>query len=87
MDLGGRRDFGKQSSGQVSGREYSVIGVAKDAQVAHLGQLDTNYLYFPAGTEDNSRSYVLVRYATGFTDVATTFAMWGDRSTLACRSM
>jgi hypothetical protein len=48
---------------EISGREYSVIGVAKDAQVAHLGQLDTNYLYFPAGTEDDSRSYVLVRNA------------------------
>jgi macrolide transport system ATP-binding/permease protein len=56
---------------EISGREYSVIGVARDAQVAHLGQPGTNYLYFPAGTEDNSRSYVLVRYATGFTDVAT----------------
>ncbi len=55
---------------EISGREYSVIGVAKDAQVSHLGQLDTNYLYFPAGTEDDSRSYVLVRYATGITDVA-----------------
>jgi macrolide transport system ATP-binding/permease protein len=55
---------------EISGREYSVIGVAKDAQVAHLGQLDTNYLYFPAGTEDNSRSYVLVRYATDFTTSA-----------------
>jgi predicted permease len=55
---------------EISGREFSVIGVAKDAQVSHLGQLDTNYLYFPTGTEDDSRSYVLVRYATGFTDVA-----------------
>jgi macrolide transport system ATP-binding/permease protein len=55
---------------EVAGREYSVIGVAKDAQVAHLGQLDTSYLYFPAGPEDDSRSYVLVRYATGFPDVA-----------------
>jgi ABC-type antimicrobial peptide transport system permease subunit len=53
---------------EISGREYSVIGVAKDAQVAHLGKLDTNYLYFPAGAEDDSRSYVLVRYATGFAD-------------------
>jgi macrolide transport system ATP-binding/permease protein len=52
------------------GREHVVIGVAKDAQVAHLGQLDTSYLYFPAGPEDDSRSYVLVRYATGFSDVA-----------------
>jgi len=53
-----------------SGREYFVIGVTKDAQVAHLGQLDTNYLYFPVGPEDDSRSYVLVRYEIGFTDVA-----------------
>ena len=55
---------------EPSGREYSVIGVAKDAQVSHLGQLDTNYLYFPAGKEDNARSYILIRYATGFTDTA-----------------
>jgi ABC-type antimicrobial peptide transport system permease subunit len=53
-----------------SGREDSVIGVAKDAQVSHLGEQDSNYLYFPAGREDDSRSYVLVRFATGFTDVA-----------------
>ena len=55
---------------EISGREYSVIGVAKDAQVAHLGQLDTNYLYFPADNGDDSRSYILVRYSIGFTDVA-----------------
>jgi predicted permease len=55
---------------EISGREYSVIGVAKDAQVSHLGQLDTTYLYFPAGPEDNSRSYVMVRYATDFTGEA-----------------
>jgi macrolide transport system ATP-binding/permease protein len=54
---------------EISGREYSVIGVAKDAQVAHLGQLDTNYLYFPADKGDDSRSYILVRYSTGFVDV------------------
>ena len=55
---------------ELSGREYTVIGVAKDAQVAHLGHPNESYLYFPAGTEDDSRSYVLVRYAGGFTDVA-----------------
>ncbi len=55
---------------EESGREYFVIGVTKDAQVAHLGRSDTNYLYFPAGPEEDSRSYVLVRYAIGFTDVA-----------------
>src|SRR5207249_10523537 len=45
------------------GREYSVIGVARDAQVAHLGDVHTTYLYFPAGPQDNLRVYVLVRYA------------------------
>ncbi|HET6208183.1 MAG TPA: ABC transporter permease [Terracidiphilus sp.] len=55
---------------EESGREYFVIGVTKDAQVAHLGRIDTNYLYFPIGSEDDLRSYVLVRYAIGFTDVA-----------------
>jgi macrolide transport system ATP-binding/permease protein len=55
---------------EASGREHTVIGVAKDAQVAHLGQSDTSYLYFPAGPEDDSRSFVLVRYGTSFGDVA-----------------
>jgi len=55
---------------ESSGREYSVIGVARDAQVAHLGDLQTSYLYFPAGTPDNLRVYVLVRYAGDFPTTA-----------------
>jgi len=51
---------------QDTGRQYSVIGVAKDAQVSHLGELDTTYLYFPSGPQDNLRTYVLVRFAGGF---------------------
>jgi ABC-type antimicrobial peptide transport system permease subunit len=51
---------------ESSGREYSVIGVARDAQVAHLGDAHTTYLYFPAGKPDNLRAYVLVRYAGDF---------------------
>jgi predicted permease len=53
-----------------SGREDSVIGVAKDAQVSHLGELNTTYLYFPAGPQDDVRTYVLVRYAGNFADIA-----------------
>jgi macrolide transport system ATP-binding/permease protein len=53
-----------------SGREYPVIGVAKDAQVSHLGDPTTSYLYFPAGPEDDLRAYVLFRYRTGFAGVA-----------------
>jgi predicted permease len=55
---------------QDTGREYSVIGVARDAQVSHLGQLDTPYLYFPAGPQDNVRTYLLVRFAGSFTPIA-----------------
>jgi predicted permease len=51
---------------ESSGREYSVIGVARDAQVAHLGDVHTTYLYFPAGPQDNLRVYALVRYAGDF---------------------
>jgi predicted permease len=51
---------------ESSGREYSVIGVARDAQVAHLGDVHTTYLYFPAGPQDNLRVHVLVRYAGDF---------------------
>jgi macrolide transport system ATP-binding/permease protein len=53
-----------------TGREYSVIGVAKDAQVSHLGEVNAPYLYFPAGPQDNVRTYVLVRFAGSFTPVA-----------------
>jgi len=47
-----------------------VIGVAKDAQVAHLGELNGSYLYFPAGPRDTLRTYVLVRHAGDYGAVA-----------------
>ncbi|HXW55597.1 MAG TPA: ABC transporter permease [Candidatus Cybelea sp.] len=47
------------------GHQDTVIGVAKDAQVSHLGELETNYLYFPAGPRDAQRAYVLVHFAAG----------------------
>lgn len=47
-----------------------MIGIAADAQVSHLGESNSNYLYYPFGPEDNARSYVLVRYAGSFSDVA-----------------
>jgi hypothetical protein len=49
-----------------TGRVYSVIGVAKDAQVSRLGEFNTSYLYFPAGPEDSSRTYLLIRFRGGF---------------------
>jgi len=50
--------------------EYSVIGVAKDAQVSQLGEPDTTFLYFPAGPRDNLRTYMLVRFSGGSTPIA-----------------
>ncbi len=55
---------------ESTGREHVVIGVAKDAQVAHLGRYDTSYLYYPARPQEDARSYVMVRYAMKFSDVA-----------------
>jgi macrolide transport system ATP-binding/permease protein len=59
-----------QTMRESSGHNRTVIGVARDAQVSHLGDSTSNYLYYPFGPEDNLRSYVLVRYAAGFGDVA-----------------
>jgi ABC-type antimicrobial peptide transport system permease subunit len=53
-----------------TGREYVVIGVAKDAQVSHLGELNTNYLYFPSGPEDNLRTYLMIRFQGDFAVLA-----------------
>jgi predicted permease len=53
-----------------SGHSYTVIGIARDAQVSHLGESTSNYLYYPFGSENDARSYTLVRYAAGYSDVA-----------------
>jgi len=55
---------------ESSGRQDTVIGVAKDAQVSHLGELNGSYLYFPAGPRDTMRTYVLVRHAGDYGPVA-----------------
>jgi predicted permease len=48
---------------ESTGREDSVIGVVKDAQISHLGETGMPYLFFPTGPQDNVRAYLLVRYA------------------------
>ena len=55
---------------ESGGRQDTVIGVAKDAQVSHLGEIGTNYLYFPAGPQDDQRAYILVRFAGSFAATA-----------------
>src|SRR5256884_8976185 len=52
------------------GHQDTVIGVAKGAQVSHLSELSSPYLYFPAGPRDNVRTYVLVRFSGRFMPVS-----------------
>jgi predicted permease len=51
---------------ESTGHQDTVIGIAKDAQVSHLGEADGPYLYFPAGPRDDGRAYMLVRFAGGY---------------------
>jgi macrolide transport system ATP-binding/permease protein len=46
---------------------YDVVGVAKDAQVAHLGEDHPVYLYLPAGPAEQAELGLLVRPVSGFT--------------------
>ena len=55
------------------GQQRTVIGVAKDAQVSHLGETNTLYIYYPAGPKDGARSYLLVRFNGNFIDTAKAF--------------
>ena len=65
----GEDPLGKTLRGD-SGWEFTVIGVAKDAQISHLGESDTNYLFFPTGPRDQQRTYMLVRFAGDFAATA-----------------
>ncbi len=54
---------------------YDVVGVAKDAQVSHLGEAHPIYLYIPAGADKLAQLHLLVRTAgTGASlkDIRTT---------------
>ncbi|HKV26556.1 MAG TPA: ABC transporter permease [Candidatus Acidoferrum sp.] len=48
---------------QSGGSQYEVIGVARDAQVSHLGKKDDLYLYFRAAPRESLRAFLLVRFA------------------------
>ena len=49
----------------------TVVGVARDAQVSHLGESNSAYLYFPAGPKDQQRTYVLVRFGGSYSAAST----------------
>jgi predicted permease len=53
-----------------SERDLQVIGIAKDAQAAHLARADEPYAYLPAGAKEQMRLKFLVHYPAGFASVA-----------------
>jgi macrolide transport system ATP-binding/permease protein len=48
------------------GSDVEVIGVAKDAQAAHLARTDETYAYLPAGPQEQMRLKLLVHGPAGF---------------------
>lgn len=44
---------------------YEVVGVAKDAQVSHLGRADNIYAYFPAGPKQQLDLHLLIAGTAG----------------------
>lgn len=56
---------GKEPIGQTvsdgKNQKYQVVGVVKDAQVAHLGDSTGPYFYIPAGPKEQSELGLLVR--------------------------
>jgi macrolide transport system ATP-binding/permease protein len=64
----GQDPIGKQLKLSMPGPPvYDIVGVARDAQVAHLGESDPIYVYLPAGPADQARLRLLVRPVEGFT--------------------
>jgi len=56
------------------GTSIAVIGVAKDAQVARLGDTRTTYLYLPAGPKEQLRTNLLIHSATPYGSTAKSIA-------------
>jgi predicted permease len=57
---------GQDPIGRVIEREkiqFQVIGVARDAQVSHLGRSDETYVYLPAGPKQQLKEALLVHAA------------------------
>jgi predicted permease len=50
--------------------DFEVIGIAKDAQVAHLAQTNETYAYLPAGPKEQMHLKLLVHGTDGFGSMA-----------------
>jgi predicted permease len=58
--------------------DLQIVGVAKDAQVSHLGESPKLYVYLPAGPKEQSHLQLMIHGGGGFAAVAA-----GVRSTAA----
>ncbi len=50
--------------------DLQIVGVAKDAQVSHLGEIPKLYVYLPAGPKEQSQLQLMIRGEGGFAAVA-----------------
>jgi predicted permease len=50
--------------------DLQIVGVAKDAQVSHLGESHKLYVYLPAGPKEQSRLQLMIHGGGGFAAVA-----------------
>jgi predicted permease len=52
------------------GTDLQIVGIARDAQVSHLGEKAKLYVYLPAGPKEQSQLHLLIRGGGGFAAVA-----------------
>ena len=50
--------------------DLQIVGIARDAQVSHLGEKTKLYVYLPAGPKEQSQLHLMIRGGGGFAAVA-----------------
>jgi macrolide transport system ATP-binding/permease protein len=50
--------------------DLQIVGIARDAQVSHLGEKAKLYVYLPAGPKEQSQLHLMIRGGGGFAAVA-----------------
>jgi predicted permease len=55
---------------QGKNTDLQIVGIAKDAQVSHLGETAKLYVYLPAGPKEQSQLHLLIHGGGGFAAVA-----------------
>lgn len=56
---------------QGSDIDLQIVGIARDAQVSHLGEKTKLYVYLPAGPKEQSRLHLMIHGGGGLAAVAT----------------